>query len=85
MDNLQGYRPWARWLMQTRCWWLVLVMHALCSPLVLLLLGIAEMLREGWADYVRLFDDVRRTRAAILRNRKAQHKFGNKPRRARRR
>lgn len=67
MDNLQGYKPWARWLMPTRMWWLVLVMHALCSPFVILLGGIIATVREGCGDYIRLFGEISRARASFKR------------------
>lgn len=71
MDNLQGYKPWARRLMMSRMWWLVMVLHAVCSPVALLVFGAAAMLRDGWAAYVRLFGELRRARAAVVRAQKA--------------
>jgi hypothetical protein len=71
MDSLQGYRPWARWLMMSRMWWILLVMHTVFSPVSLLIFGVADMLRDGWADYVRLFGEVRRDRDSVVRAQKA--------------
>jgi hypothetical protein len=72
IDALQHYRPWARWLMRSRAWWLVLVVHAAVVTPAIVVAHAVGALRESWDSCIRPFGRIFRDRAAFVRGKEDQ-------------